>query len=519
MECLQVAYTGQTSAPSYAPCMAVCPSCGEENPDRFRLCGFCGTPLVVALPPQEVRKTVTVVFSDLKGSTTLGERLDSESLREVMTRYFEEMRARSRSTAAGSRSTSATRSWLSSGCRGPRGRRTPRRARGGRDEAAARRPERGARDPVGGHAREPHGREYRGGRGRRPDCRPAAGGRRHGQRRGPARAGGDGERGARRRADVPARPEQRPGRACGATRAEGQGRARPRLSTAHGRGGRHRAAPAAAPGRTRGRAGHPRRRVRRRGPRRHLPDGHDRRAGGRRQVTPDRGVLRPHRPTATTLRGRCLRTGGHHVLAAGRDRPPGGLDRGRGRADVARGKIAPGRRCRGDRAGRSCGRPGRRDPGPGALLGRAEAAGKHRLGAAARAQVRRHPLGRGDAARPDRAPPDDHRRSTAAPPVRDPGGSPRAARLARGLRRDRRAGAARRRRSQPGDRARPRDGRRAGRGRGRIVEAAEGNPLFVEQLLLDARRRRLLVLDENGWRATSDLSEGLALPRVESRRF
>ena len=47
---------------------------------------------MVALPPQEVRKTVTVVFSDLKGSTTLGERLDSESLREVMTRYFEEMR-------------------------------------------------------------------------------------------------------------------------------------------------------------------------------------------------------------------------------------------------------------------------------------------------------------------------------------------------------------------------------------------------------------------------------------------
>jgi class 3 adenylate cyclase len=72
--------------------MAVCPRCGGENPDGFRLCGFCWTPFVVALPPQEVRKTVTVIFSDLKGSTTLGERLDSESLREVMTRYFEEMR-------------------------------------------------------------------------------------------------------------------------------------------------------------------------------------------------------------------------------------------------------------------------------------------------------------------------------------------------------------------------------------------------------------------------------------------
>jgi class 3 adenylate cyclase/tetratricopeptide (TPR) repeat protein len=71
----------------------VCPNCGEENPERFRLCGFCGTALTAALPPQEVRKTVTIVFSDLQGSTSLGERLDSEALREVMSRYFDEMRA------------------------------------------------------------------------------------------------------------------------------------------------------------------------------------------------------------------------------------------------------------------------------------------------------------------------------------------------------------------------------------------------------------------------------------------
>ena len=374
----------------------------------------------------------------------------------------------------------------------PRGRRTPRRARGGRDEAAARRPERRARDPLGRHAREPHRREYGGGRGRRPDRRPAAGGRGHGQRRGPTRAGGDGERGARRRADIPARPQQRPGRGCGAARAERQGRARPRLSAALGRGGRYRAAAAAAAGRTRGRAGHPRRRVRRRGPCRHLPDGHDRRAGGRRQVTPDRGVLRPHRPDCDDpprplppVRAR------HHVLAAGRDRPPGGRNRGRGRARRrAREDREPGRRCRGDRAGRSCGRSGRRRlPGPGALLGRAQAAGEHRLGAAARAQVRRHPLGRGDAARPDRAPPDDHRRRTAAPPVRDPAGSPRAARLARGLGRDRRAGAARRRGRQPRDRARPRDGRRAGRGSRADRRGSRGQPPLRRAARLDARRR------------------------------
>ena len=74
--------------------MVTCPNCGEENPERFRLCGFCGTELPKAgAPPQETRKTVTIVFSDLKGSTDLGERLDSESLRELMSRYFAEMRA------------------------------------------------------------------------------------------------------------------------------------------------------------------------------------------------------------------------------------------------------------------------------------------------------------------------------------------------------------------------------------------------------------------------------------------
>ena len=43
-------------------------------------------------PAGETRKVVTIVFSDLKGSTSLGEALDSEALREVMTRYFDAMR-------------------------------------------------------------------------------------------------------------------------------------------------------------------------------------------------------------------------------------------------------------------------------------------------------------------------------------------------------------------------------------------------------------------------------------------
>jgi class 3 adenylate cyclase/tetratricopeptide (TPR) repeat protein len=71
----------------------VCPHCGEENPERFPLCGFCGTPFAAAAAPRETRKTVTVVFSDLVGSTTLGESMDSESLREILRRYFDAMRA------------------------------------------------------------------------------------------------------------------------------------------------------------------------------------------------------------------------------------------------------------------------------------------------------------------------------------------------------------------------------------------------------------------------------------------
>jgi class 3 adenylate cyclase/tetratricopeptide (TPR) repeat protein len=71
----------------------ICSNCGEENPDRFRLCGFCGHPFAAAEAPQEVRKTVTVVFSDLVGSTSLGESMDSETLREILQRYFEAMQA------------------------------------------------------------------------------------------------------------------------------------------------------------------------------------------------------------------------------------------------------------------------------------------------------------------------------------------------------------------------------------------------------------------------------------------
>ncbi len=76
--------------------MIRCPSCQEENPPKFRLCGYCGAalaPAAPALPVRELRRTVTLLFSDLKGSTALGERLDAEALHEVKERYFAAMAA------------------------------------------------------------------------------------------------------------------------------------------------------------------------------------------------------------------------------------------------------------------------------------------------------------------------------------------------------------------------------------------------------------------------------------------
>ncbi len=71
--------------------MAACPACGVENPEGSRFCNACGERFAETSPAPEVRKTVTVVFCDVTGSTALGERLDAEALRRVMMRYFDTM--------------------------------------------------------------------------------------------------------------------------------------------------------------------------------------------------------------------------------------------------------------------------------------------------------------------------------------------------------------------------------------------------------------------------------------------
>src|SRR3954467_6332246 len=73
--------------------MGACPSCGRATQAGTRFCPACGARLGDrAAPAPRARKLVTVLFSDVSGFTTLAERLDAESLQEVMGRYFSAMR-------------------------------------------------------------------------------------------------------------------------------------------------------------------------------------------------------------------------------------------------------------------------------------------------------------------------------------------------------------------------------------------------------------------------------------------
>lgn len=78
-----------------------CPSCGAEVPAGFQFCGVCGhamdadpsaaAPLAREMPSE--RRTVTVLFADLVGFSTLAEHLDPEELRTLMGETFADLTA------------------------------------------------------------------------------------------------------------------------------------------------------------------------------------------------------------------------------------------------------------------------------------------------------------------------------------------------------------------------------------------------------------------------------------------
>ncbi len=73
--------------------MTACPACAGENADGARFCSHCGRPLAAEETAGTAeRRLVTVLFADITGSTPLGEELDPEDLQDVLGAYADAMR-------------------------------------------------------------------------------------------------------------------------------------------------------------------------------------------------------------------------------------------------------------------------------------------------------------------------------------------------------------------------------------------------------------------------------------------
>src|SRR5215218_3033715 len=73
--------------------MRPCTNCGRGIEGDFAFCPHCGAAVTEAGTGREQRRTVTILFCDVTGSTSLGESVDPEALRSLLARYFERMKA------------------------------------------------------------------------------------------------------------------------------------------------------------------------------------------------------------------------------------------------------------------------------------------------------------------------------------------------------------------------------------------------------------------------------------------
>jgi class 3 adenylate cyclase len=73
--------------------MAICASCGQENPEIARFCLACGLPLEDGdRPAREERRVVSAIFVDMVGFTARAEGLDPEDVQNLLRPYYDAVR-------------------------------------------------------------------------------------------------------------------------------------------------------------------------------------------------------------------------------------------------------------------------------------------------------------------------------------------------------------------------------------------------------------------------------------------
>ena len=73
--------------------MAFCPNCGQSVPADARFCPSCAAPLSSPTKKSEELKLATVLFADLVGSTALADSQDPERTRALLNRFYDAMSA------------------------------------------------------------------------------------------------------------------------------------------------------------------------------------------------------------------------------------------------------------------------------------------------------------------------------------------------------------------------------------------------------------------------------------------